>query len=131
MLGAHHTPQVTARKLAEPERERSMQTMKTHEEIKAYVQATVAEQLPQIEPAGVRNWILARLIEPRPVRLAEDPDGKTFGEFWLVTDHVDGQHYRIAYASDDDAFGIAIPLASGVDWYMGTYGSFKEAVESM
>jgi len=105
--------------------------MKTPDEIKAYIKATVAVQLPQIEPVGVREWVAARLTDPRPVRLSENPDGTIFGDFWLVTDDKDQRHYRIAYAPDDEAFGIVTPLSSGVDWYMGNYGSFKEAVEAM
>ena len=105
--------------------------MKTPDEIKRYILETVEKQLPQVTPAGVREWISARLIEPYVVKLAVDPDGKQIEDFWIVTDHKDGKHCRIAYSPDDNSFGIVNPLKSGVEWYMGDYGSFKEASEGI
>jgi hypothetical protein len=91
----------------------------------------VAEQLPQVEPLGVREWIAARLTEPHQVQLPVDPEGTQVEDFWIVTDHKGGTHYRIAFSPNDESFGIVTPLASGVEWFMGSYGSFKEAVEAM
>lgn len=105
--------------------------MRTPEQIKTHIKTTVAEQLPRVTSEGVRDWITARLIEPYLLRLSENSEGTRFAEFWMVTDHKDGKHYRIAYAPDDDRFGIVTSLTSGVEWYMGNYGTFKEAVENM
>ena len=105
--------------------------MSASDDIQAFIRKTVAEQLPQIEPAGVRDWIAARLTEPYRTQLCVDPEGTQLEDFWVVTDHKDGKHYRIAFSPDDGAFGIVRTLASGVDWYMGDYGTFKQAVEAM
>jgi hypothetical protein len=105
--------------------------MKTSEEILKHIKNTIEQQLPEIEPIGVREWITDRITEPYPIRLPVDADGKHLDDFWMVTEHNGGAHYRIAYSAEYDSFGIVTPLASGIDWYMGDYGSFKHAVESM
>jgi hypothetical protein len=104
--------------------------MKSPEDTKAYIKRTVSEQLPQVQPIGLRVWIAARVVEPYPVRIAADSEGKQIEDFWIVTDHKDGRHYRIAFSPQDEAFGIVTALAAG-DWYMGDYGTFKQAVEAM
>jgi hypothetical protein len=105
--------------------------MNSPDEIGAFIKKTVAEQFPRVEPVDVRQWIAARLTEPYQVQLSANPEGTQVEDFWIVTDHKDGKHYRIAFSPQDAAFGIATPLASGVDWYMGDYGTFKEAAEGM
>ena len=105
--------------------------MNSPDDIRAYIKEAVAEQLPQVEPVGVREWITARLTEPYQVHLPVDSEGTQIEDFWIVTDHKDGKHYRIAFSPQDRAFGIVTPLASGADCYMGNYGDFKQAVEAM
>jgi len=105
--------------------------MKSPDEIKDIIKKAVAKQLPEVQPAGVREWIAARLTEPYPARLSVDPEGAQVEDFWIVTDHKVGKHYRIAFFPQDEVFGIVTPLASGVDWYMGDYGTFRQAVEAM
>ena len=105
--------------------------MRTSDQIKAYIKATVADELPQVTLAGVREWITERLSDPYILRLSENSEKTKLREFWIVTDHKGGKHYRIAYDANDDSFSIVTSLASGVDWYMGNYGSFREAVENM
>ena len=104
--------------------------MKSPEDPKAYIKRTVSEQLPQVEPIGLRKWIAVRVVEPYPAPIAVDPEGKQIEDFWIVTDHKDGKHYRIAFSPQHETFGIVTALASG-DWYMGDYGTFKQAVEAM
>ena len=72
--------------------------MSSPEDIKALIEKAVAEQLPQIEPAGVRTWITQRLTEPYQVQLPVDLEGSQIEDFWIVTDHKQGKHYRIAFA---------------------------------
>jgi hypothetical protein len=105
--------------------------MNSPDDIIAFIKKTVAEQLPQVEPLGVRKWIAARVTEPYHVQLPVDPEGTQVEDFWIVTDHKEGKHYRIAFCPQSGASGIPTPLASGVDWYMGDYGTFKQAVEGM
>jgi len=105
--------------------------MKSQDEIKTFILDTVRTQLPEVSPTGVREWISARITEPHPIQLAVDPEGTQIEDFWVVTDHREGSHYRIAYSPDSEKFGIVTALESGVEWYMGDYGTFKEAVEAM
>jgi hypothetical protein len=91
--------------------------MRTSDQTKAYIKATVADELPQVTLAGVREWITKRLTDPCILRLSENSEGTKLREFWIVTDHKGGKHYRIAYDADEDSFGIVTSLASGVDWY--------------
>ncbi|MHC4200212.1 MAG: hypothetical protein ACYSU0_09495 [Planctomycetota bacterium] len=52
---------------------------------------------------------------------------------WLVLeenpDRRDG--YKIVYGEDDGMFGLAMRLTNGTDWFMGYYGTFLEAYDSM
>lgn len=105
--------------------------MTAPDDIRAFIRKMVAEELPLIEPAGVRDWIAARVTEPYQTQLSVDTDGTQIEDFWLVTDHKDGKHYRIAFSPAAGTFGIVTALASGLDWYMGDYGTFKQAVEAM
>lgn len=75
------------------------------DDIRAFIRKTVAEQLPQIGPAGVRDWMAARLTEPYLTQLSVDAERTQFGEYWMVTDHKGRKHYRIAFSPDDGAFG--------------------------
>jgi hypothetical protein len=92
----------------------------------------VSESLPLLKP-HIQSWLREQLIEPRVVRLATDPDGKVFKQLWLITDHVgeNDSSYRIVYDASSGTFGLECTLDSGVEWYMGNYGSFPEAVEAM
>ena len=105
--------------------------MKTTQEIKSRIQECVQRDLPLVMPEGVRNWISERIVEPYPTQLPVDPEGQQIEEFWIVSDHKNGKHYRIAYSPDSDSFGIVTPLREDRDWYMGDYGTFKQAVEGL
>ena len=96
------------------------------------IRVAVSEGLPLLKP-HVRSWLRDHLIEPRAVVLATDPDGNVFKQLWLVTDHVgkDDSSYRIVYDGTAETFGLECTLNNGVEWYMGNYGSFSEAVEAM
>jgi len=96
------------------------------------IRGRITEGSPSLEP-HLRSWVDAHLIEPRLVRLALDVDGTSFKDLWLVTDHigVNDSSYRIVYDLDADAFGLECTLDSGIEWYMGNYGSFAEAVQNM
>ena len=94
--------------------------------------AKITEAAPLLAP-HLRSWVDEHLIAPRQVRLALDADGTSFKDVWLVTDHigVNDSSYRIVYDHEADAFGLECTLDSGVEWYMGNYGSFAEAVQNM
>src|SRR5688572_3480494 len=49
--------------------------MTAPDDIRAFISRKVAEQLPQIEPAGLRDWIAARLTEPYQTQLSVDAEG--------------------------------------------------------
>jgi len=105
--------------------------MKSKTDIKEFIKRTVAAQLPLVEPRGIRDWIADRITEPYEAQIPVDPEGTQIEDFWIVTDHKGSQHYRIAYSTSDEAFGIVTTLESGQDWYMGDYGTFKEAAERL
>ena len=81
----------------------------------------------------LRAWVDAHLIAPREVRLSVDPYGTSFTEVWLVTDHteVNDSNYRIVYDREWCEFGLERTMDNGVEWYMGTCGSFAKTVEKM
>ena len=81
----------------------------------------------------LQSWVKTHLIQPRPIRLFRNTEGTSPRDLWLVTDH-NGEHdssYRIVYDDRDQVFGLECTLDSGVEWYMGDYGSFSETVENM
>ena len=96
------------------------------------LRVSVAEGLPVLAP-HLQSWVHAHLIEPRQVRLATDPDGTSFKDLWLVTNRTgeNDPSYRIVYDDQAHLFGLECTLESGVEWYMGNYGSFSETVENM
>ncbi len=96
------------------------------------IRAKIAEGVPLLAP-HLQAWVDEHLIAPRQVSLAIDPDGTSFRNLWLVTNHVgtNDSTYRVVFDEETDAFGLECTLESGVEWYMGNYGSFAEAVENM
>jgi len=106
--------------------------MTTNQKAPNEIPLAVTEGLALLQP-HLQSWVRDHLIEPRAVRLATDPDGSVFKQLWLITDHVgkDDSSYRIVYDAAAGTFGLECTLASGVEWYMGNYGSFPEAVEAM
>lgn len=101
------------------------------EEMKIWLKDQVQQGLGRV-PAREFKWAQARLIEPRQVTLALDPEGNKPSQFWLVIDHLGQDYgYRIAYYPNDDMFGLVASLKNGVEWYMGNYGSFEETLMMM
>jgi hypothetical protein len=96
------------------------------------LQAKIAEGLSVLAP-HLKSWVNAHLIEPRLARLATDTDGTSFRHLWLVTNHTGEKDssYRVVYDSEAQLFGLECTLASDVEWYMGSYGSFSETVQNM
>ena len=62
-----------------------------------------------------------------------DPDSTETVSVWLVLEELPDSHdgYKIVYSEEDKMFGVATRLADGADWFMGNYGSFIEAYDSM
>lgn len=96
------------------------------------IKIKVAEGLEILAP-HLQDWLQAHLVEPRPVRFSADADGNSFKDLWLVTDHTGERDssYRIVYDERNQLFGLEATLATGVEWYMGSHGSFSETVASM
>jgi hypothetical protein len=94
--------------------------------------AKVTEGLTVLAP-HLQSWVNAHLVEPRRVRLATDVDGTSFKYLWLVTNHTgeNDSNCRLVYDADAKLFGLECTLGSGVEWYMGNYGSFSETVQNM
>ena len=101
-------------------------------DVPGLIKNRVAEELV-ILPPHLQTWVRTHLIEPRLRKFAVDHDGSSFKHFWLVTDH-NGEHdssYRIVFDDEQEVFGLECTLEAGVEWYMGSYGSFSDAVENM
>ncbi|MBA2733808.1 MAG: hypothetical protein H0U54_13055 [Acidobacteria bacterium] len=81
----------------------------------------------------LRDWVRSHLIQPRQVSFSINQDGTSFKTLWLITDHVgkDDSSYRIVYDEDEQDFGLEVTIDTGVEWYMGSYGTFSETVENM
>ncbi len=101
-------------------------------EIEERIISKVTEGLAVLAP-HLQRWVCAHLMQPRQIRLSTDLHGNSFKDFWLVTDHVgiEDSSSRIVYDEDEQAFGLEVTLDTGVEWYMGSYGSFSETVENM
>jgi len=81
----------------------------------------------------LRSWVQAHLVVPRQIEAWADPERQIAALVWLVTDHT-GQNdssYRVVFDSSSQAFGLETTLADGTAWYMGPYGTFSDAIESM
>ena len=94
--------------------------------------ANVAEGLTLLA-AHLKSWVDRHLIEPRRVRLATNAEGTSFKYLWLVTDHTgeNDSNCRVVYDHESQMFGLECTLDTGVEWYMGNYGSFSETVQNM
>ena len=96
------------------------------------IKSQVEESLSKLPP-HLREWAEKHLITPRSIELSLDENGKTYETFWLVTDHVgfeDG-NYRVVYDTKKKSFGLECTLQDGVNWYMGKYEDFAEAIKNM
>ena len=96
------------------------------------IRTKISEDILLLAP-HLRSWVEKHLIAPQQVPLALDPNGTSSKNFWLVTNHVgeNDSSYRIAFNGETGAFGLECTLDSGVEWYMGDYGSFAETVQNM
>ena len=110
----------------------SNDVMNESEKIVEQINLKVQEMMPSLKP-HLLSWAQQHLIRPRKITLSLDSDGNTSKDFWLVTDHngKDDSSYRVVYDAEEQAFGLEVTLETGVEWYMGTYGIFAEAVENM
>jgi hypothetical protein len=106
--------------------------MDENKEITELITAKVAEGLAALAP-HLRSWVRDHLISPRQVRLSVDPDGTSFEDFWLITDHVGEKEssYRLVYDEIEQSFGLECTLDTGVEWHLGNYGSLSDTVENM
>jgi hypothetical protein len=78
-------------------------------------------------------WIFQHIIEPRKIKVTINPDSIIWKEVWLITDNLNEEvsSYKIVFDEDANAFGLICTLESGIEWYMGVYGSFSDTIESM
>ena len=102
------------------------------ETIKQIISLKVNEGLEELNP-HLRSWVEKHLIEPRRIVIFTDIDGITSRFFWLVTDHIgeEDSSYRVVYDEYGEVFGLEEILDTGKSWYMGSYGTFLNAIKSM
>lgn len=84
-------------------------------------------------PDGLRSWAESHVTIPRLVHATLDPDGKESIDLWLVTGDtgIRDSSRLVAYDAHRDSFGLVERLQGGLLWFLGSYGSFAEAVEGM
>lgn len=84
-------------------------------------------------PEHLANWAKSHLCDLKKVKLSKDPEGKKFSYYWMVTDNIgySDSSYRVVYDEETKMFGLECTLSNGLEWYMGAYGTFEEAVENM
>ncbi len=94
----------------------------------------VGQSIHHLSPR-LLQWARAHLVAPRRIIVANDPDGKSEAEYWLVTDHTghEDSGYRVVYDERTRTFGLECTLQNGIHWYMGESagGSFAQAIEDM
>lgn len=96
------------------------------------LRAKVTAELTGLAP-HLKSWVEAHLTEPRRVRFATDAQATSFKYLWLVTDHTgeNDSNCRVVYDSEAQMFGLECTLDTGVEWFMGNYGSFSETVQNI
>ena len=97
-----------------------------------HINALVNEDLPKLD-LNLREWVAKHLVQPRKIEVLVSVNGHETVQVWLVTDDV-GHHdsaYRIVFNEPRNQFGLVAVLANHAQWYMDSYGSFAETVESM
>jgi hypothetical protein len=94
--------------------------------------AQIAADLPALAP-HLRHWAETHLVAPRPVCVQAEHDGRATRVLWLVTDDTGDNDagYRVVYDPDAAAFGLETRTAEGHSSFLGLYGSFAAAVESI
>jgi hypothetical protein len=103
-------------------------TAATVETISELIEVEIAKLGPLLQ-----SWARHHLIVPRQVILSADPEGGEQATLWLVTDHTgdNDSSCRVVFDARSNEFGLEQTLADGIEWYMGPYGSFADAVEAM
>src|SRR5258705_11797377 len=101
-------------------------------DIPTLIRNDIKEELPNLQK-WLREWLESHIVPPRQVRLSIDPEGKQSREFWLVTGEVGNKDssYRIIYDPESSKYGLECTLNTGVEWYMGPYGTFTKAAEAL
>lgn len=99
---------------------------------KSIISDLVGQSISQLSPTQ-QDWLRIHLIAPKLHEVSSDWDGKEKINLWLVTDHKgnDDSSYRIVYDEELSMFGLECTMDNGVNWYMGAYGTFVDAVEHM
>ena len=88
--------------------------------------------LSRLDP-GLRARIAERLCIPSQIDALTDPTGERTVSLVQVTARKARQEssYEVVFDTAANAFGLIAGLEDGRVWYMGPYGEFDEAVQSM
>jgi len=97
------------------------------------IRLAIKNSLHKIDETIDLKWINKHLVDPTNIKLCTDLNNKIYREFWLVTDHMgeDDSAYRVVFDDQNNVFGLETTLDNGINWYMGDYGDFNEAVKHM
>jgi hypothetical protein len=104
----------------------------SEQEIIQRIKKLVEEDLPNLPP-HIREWTIEHLVKPRQVDLSLESNGEGIIKLWLVTDHVgkNDASCRVVFDNEKGWFGLEMTLVNGVNWFMGFYGDFTEAVNGI
>ncbi|HQB19097.1 MAG TPA: hypothetical protein PK495_00810 [Bacteroidales bacterium] len=106
--------------------------MNNDERIKQKISKSIEEAYNSLDKK-LKKWLESYVIEPRKIKVVVNLQDMVWDEVWLITDNKEKyiSSYRIVFNPKENAFGLECTLESGIEWYMGTYGTLSETVESM
>lgn len=104
------------------------------------MEASEITRIIEAEVAG--NWQISNahgvnlrrcLVPPEKKTFIDVADNSKMHELWLVLeeDPIDCDDYKVVFDEETGYFGLAIKLTSGVEAYLGAYGSFLETLANM
>ena len=100
------------------------------EEYLDVIREFVREGLDALDPPS-RAWAEARVVDPRPWPVFINGEPARTETFYLVTDNVGHEDYRVVYDPALITFGLIQESKDGRDVLIGLYGTFADAVRGM
>ena len=77
------------------------------------------------------EWFCSHVIDPKSVTLVTDLEKMTKRDIFQITENKNSNSYYIVFDPIANAFGICCVLSSGIEWYLGEYGSIVDALNNI
>ena len=100
------------------------------EEYLDVIREFVREGLDALDPPS-RAWAEARVVDPRPWPVFINGEPARTETFYLVTDNVGHEDYRVVFYPARITCGRIQEYKDGRDVLIGLYGTFADAVRGM